>query len=171
MPTWLPLFSLSLLPLELLLLQLLLAGADPGAFPMLEVLLLWALGVLMPQLWGAIRLPLGLIRPLLALLQLPLLIWLNSRAGAYMGASPLTGSSRIGCLLWSLLLLLGLQWQLRSVLAAVAIQPQQAAANEQSAELNGEISAANEFATGEAQGHGGGTEASGGEQGEPEGAA
>jgi len=45
---WLQLIALGALPLELLLLLLLLAGADPGPFAALERLLAWALGVLAP---------------------------------------------------------------------------------------------------------------------------
>lgn len=45
---WLQLIALGALPLELLLLVLVLAGADPGPFPALERLLAWALGGLAP---------------------------------------------------------------------------------------------------------------------------
>ena len=45
-----PRLSLALLPLELLLLQLVLAGGNPGPAPRLEMVLLWALAVLLPQL-------------------------------------------------------------------------------------------------------------------------
>ena len=46
MEAWLPRLSLALLPLELLLLQLILAGGNPGPAPRLEIVLLWALSVL-----------------------------------------------------------------------------------------------------------------------------
>jgi len=47
---WLQLIALGAMPLELLLLLLLLAGADPGPLAALERLLGWSLGVLAPAL-------------------------------------------------------------------------------------------------------------------------
>lgn len=165
----LPLISLGLLPLELLLLQLVLAGADPGPAPRLELLLLWALGVLLPQLRGPLVLPWGLIRPLLAVLQWPLLLWLDQRAGLAAGLTPWAGSSRASTLLWALALLLALQWQLRWVLGAVAITPEQQSKQPQGPSLDGQVLEGNGDPAGGPQGHGGGTEASGGDQGPPEG--
>ena len=78
MAAWLPLLSLGLLPLELLLLQLILAASDPGPAPKLEILLLWAVAILLPQILS------GLNKLLLfstALIQLPILIWFDQRAG------------------------------------------------------------------------------------------
>ena len=43
---WLQLLGLAALPLEILLLFLLFAGADPGPFPGFERLLTWAIGAL-----------------------------------------------------------------------------------------------------------------------------
>ena len=50
---WLQLLAFGVLPLELLLILLLLAGADPGPFPALERLFAWGLGCLAPAvlLW------------------------------------------------------------------------------------------------------------------------
>lgn len=47
---WLQLVALGAIPLEVLLLLLLLAGADPGPLPGLERVLVWGLGVLAPGL-------------------------------------------------------------------------------------------------------------------------
>ena len=74
MAAWLPLLSLGLLPLELLLLQLILAASDPGPAPKLEILLLWAVAILLSQILS------GLNKLLLfstALIQLPILIWFD----------------------------------------------------------------------------------------------
>jgi hypothetical protein len=167
----LPLISLGLLPLELLLLQLVLAGADPGPAPRLELLLLWALAVLLPQLQGALVMPWGLIRPLFALLQLPLLLWLDGRAGLATGLSPWAGSSRAATLFWALALLLALQWQLRWVLGLIPIKPEQQAQQPQGAPLDGQVLKGNGISTGGPQSHGGATEACGSEQGPPQGPA
>jgi len=167
----LPLISLGLLPLELLLLQLVLAGADPGPAPRLELLLLWALGVLLPQLRGTLVMPWGLIRPVFALLQLPLLLWLDGRAGLATGLSPWAGSSRAATLLWALALLLALQWQLRWVLGLIAIKPEQQAQQPQGTSLDSQVLEGNSITAGSPQRHGGSTEASGSEQGPPEGPA
>ena len=67
MGAWLPRLSLSLLPLELLWLQLILAGCDPGPAPGLEIGLLWAVAVLLPQLRPPWALPLAVVRPIIAL--------------------------------------------------------------------------------------------------------
>ena len=45
---WIQLLGLAALPLELLLLLVLFAGADPGPVPALERLLVWGLGALLP---------------------------------------------------------------------------------------------------------------------------
>ena len=47
---WLQLVALGAIPLELVLLVLVLAGADPGPLPGLERALVWGLGVLVPSL-------------------------------------------------------------------------------------------------------------------------
>ena len=50
---WLQCLALGAIPLELLLIRLVLAGADPGPVPSVERLLVWAVGVLAPAaaLW------------------------------------------------------------------------------------------------------------------------
>ena len=173
MEAWLPRLSLALLPLELLLLQLVLAGGNPGPAPRLEMVLLWALAVLLPQLRPPWVLPLALVRPVLALLQLPLLLWLDGRAGLATAVSPWAEQSRVACLLWALLLLLAMQWQLRSALGTVsiAIPPEQGTTDQQSEPLNPEVGEGNDTSTGSAQSHGGGTDSSGSEEGQPEGTA
>ena len=149
MGAWLSWLSLFLLPLELLLLQLILAGGDPGPAPRLQITLLWAIAVLLLQLRPPWTLPLALVRPLLALLQLPVLLWLDGRAGMATGVSPFAGQSRTAVLFWSLLMLMLMQWQLRSVLGTIAIEPEQAAANDQSEELNSQVGEGNQLATGD----------------------
>jgi|TARA_X000000950_G_scaffold84286_1_gene106073 hypothetical protein len=173
MEAWLPRLSLALLPLELLLLQLVLAGGNPGPAPRLEMVLLWALAVLLPQLRPPWVLPLALLRPVLAVLQLPLLLWLDQRAGLATTVSPWADQSRVACLLWALLLLLAIQWQLRSALGTVsiAIPPEQSATNQQSEPLNSEVGEGDNTTTGGAQSHGGGTDSGGSEEGQPEGPA
>lgn len=153
MRSWLPWLSLFLLPLELLLLQLILAGGDPGPAPWLQIALLWSVGVLLIQLRPPWVLPLALVRPLLAFLQLPVLLWLDSRAGMAAGISPFAGQSRAAALFWSLLILMLMQWQLRSALGTIAIKPEQAAANEQSEELNPQVGEGDQLATGDTQSH------------------
>ena len=170
MEAWLPRLSLALLPLELLLLQLVLAGGNPGPAPRLEMLLLWSLAVLLPQLRPPWVLPLAVLRPVLALLQLPLLLWLDSRAGLATAISPWAEQSRVACLLWALLLLLAMQWQLRSALGTftVAIPPEQSSADQQSEPLDAEVGEGNDTTTGGTHSHGGGPNSSGSEEGQPE---
>ena len=93
------LLVLALLPLELLLLQLILAGADPGPAPLLELSLLWSLAVVSPltvllRKKGAARLILGCG---VALLQAPLLIWLDGRAGQAAVVTPGTTAAGWRC--------------------------------------------------------------------------
>ena len=171
MGAWLPRLSLALLPLELLLLQLILAAGEPGPSPRLEIFLLWALAVLLPQLRPPWVMPIAVVRPLLALLQLPLLLWLDQRAGLAITVSPWANQSRAAALVWSVLVLLLLQWQLRSVLGTIAINPEQSTTDQQSQELNPSITEGNTVATGSTQSHGGATNTSGSEQSEPEGTA
>ena len=137
------------------------------------MVLLWALAVLLPQLRPPWVLPLALARPVLAVLQLPLLLWLDGRAGLATAVSPWAEQSRVACLLWALLLLLAMQWQLRSALGTVsiAIPPEQGTTDQQSEPLNPEVGEGDDTATGGAQSHGGGTDSSGGEEGQPEGTA
>ena len=53
---WLQLIAIGAIPIELLLLRLVLAGADLGPVPVFERLLTWAVAVLTPTLvlWNAL---------------------------------------------------------------------------------------------------------------------
>ena len=170
MGAWLPRLSLALLPLELLLLQLILAGGNPGPAPRLEIVLLWALSVLLPQLRPPWLLPLALVRPLLALLQLPLLLWLDGRAGLATAVSPWAEQSRVTCLLLALLLLLAMQWQLRSALGTftIAVPPEKSSTDQDSKPLDSEVGEGNDVTVGSAESHGGSPDSSGSEQSQPE---
>ena len=61
---WLQCLALGVIPLELLLIRLLLAGADPGPVPSVERLLTWGVAVLAPAValwrqpadWGSLLL-------------------------------------------------------------------------------------------------------------------
>ena len=169
MAAWLPLLSLGLLPLELLLLQLILAASDPGPAPKLEILLLWAIAILLPQILS------GLNKLLLfstALIQLPILIWFDQRAGSFNELTPWQGQSRIESLLWAFALLLLIQWQFRPLLRfAIAIKPNQNSTEQQSSHLDAEISEGDQTTAGTTHSHGGGSNGGGGEKGKPEGPA
>ena len=58
---WLQCLAIGVIPLELLQIRLLLAGADPGPVPIVERLLIWGVGVVAPAiaLWKrrSLRLP------------------------------------------------------------------------------------------------------------------
>jgi len=126
---WIQLLGAGLLPLELLLLLLLLAGSDPGPVPALERLLCWGLGALAPALllwnrpadvWSLllVQTPLRARRPLqlqlsrlqdqlgprlllimAAIAALPLLWWLDDHAAIAGPYSPLAQSPRLVALL------------------------------------------------------------------------
>ena len=170
MEAWLPRLSLALLPLELLLLQLILAGGNPGPAPRLEIVLLWALSVLLPQLRPPWLLPVALVRPLLALLQLPLLLWLDGRAGLATAVSPWAEQSRVACLLWALLLLLAMQWQLRSALGTftIAVPPEKNTTDQHSKPLDSQVGEGNDVTAGSTESHGGSADSSGSEESQPE---
>ena len=170
MGAWLPRLSLSLLPLELLWLQLILAGCDPGPAPGLEIGLLWAVAVLLPQLRPPWVLPLAVVRPLIALLQLPVLLWLDGRAGMAAGVSPFADQSRAAALFWSVLVLVAMQWQLRSALGTIAIEPEQRAADGDRQSLNPQVGEGDQLTAGGPQGHGGPADTGGSKEGDPEGA-
>jgi len=138
---WLQLVALGAIPLELVLLVLVLAGADPGPLPGLERALVWGLGALAPSLllWrrpadcasllvvqvpAKGRTPLqrqlnGLQqgwppRILLALgcVVLLALLWVvDSRAALAAPLSPLDGASRLATLMLAVPLLALLLWQ------------------------------------------------------------
>jgi hypothetical protein len=146
---WLQLIALGAIPLELLLLLLLLAGADPGPLPGLERLLLWGLGVLAPAVlfWQRppdccslllIQVPLRgrsqlqrrlarlqeswtpkLLAVLGAALLLPVLWSVDSHAAFATRFSPLHSSNRFMGLLLSLPLLTVLLWQWQQLMQAL----------------------------------------------------
>jgi hypothetical protein len=137
---WLQLVALGAIPLELVLLLLVLAGADPGPLPGLERALAWGLGVLAPSLllWRRpadcgslllVQVPAGGRSPLLRHLNtlqqgwpprilLPLggalllaVLWIvDSRAALAAPLSPLDGASRLVTLMLAVPLLALLLW-------------------------------------------------------------
>lgn len=145
---WVQLISLGALPLEVLLLLVLLAGADPGPLPLLERLLAWALGALGPALllW---RRPAD-VRSLLLLTSasatatpqqrqlaslqtgavprllfaagvvalLPLLSWLDSTAALASPYSPLQHAGRLSSLMLAAALLALMVWQWQQLVQA-----------------------------------------------------
>ena len=148
---WLQCLALGVIPLELLLIRLLLAGADPGPVPSVERLLTWGVAVLAPAValwrqpadWGSLLLVRVPTRtrtadqqtlsarqggaastvPLIAsvVLLLPLLWWLDDSAGLISEFSPLNGSSRLLCLLLSMPLLATIVWQLQQLVQAMLL--------------------------------------------------
>jgi hypothetical protein len=148
---WLQLVALGAIPLELLGLLLLLAGADPGPLPGLERLLAWAIGVLGPAilLWqrpadvcslllvqvpvrgrseaqlqlAALQspLPARLAMLLGAAALLPLFWWLDQHAALAAPLSPLTASPRFVALLLVCPLLALVLWQLQELVQAIAL--------------------------------------------------
>ena len=138
---WLQLVALGAIPLELLLLLLVLAGADPGPLPVLERALAWGLGVLAPSLllWRRpadcgslliVQVPAAGRSPLLrqlntlqqgwpprilltlgAALLLAALWIVDSRAALAAPLSPLDGASRLVSLILAVPLLAVLLWQ------------------------------------------------------------
>ena len=148
---WLQCLAIGVIPLELLQIRLLLAGADPGPVPIVERLLIWGVGVVAPAIalwkrpadWGSLlllRLPLasrssdqlklsasegqwGSRSALVGctLLLLPLLWWLDESAGLIHEFSPLQDSSRLVSLLLTAPLLALLVWQIQQLVQAVLL--------------------------------------------------
>lgn len=146
---WLQLLGLAALPLEILLLFLLFAGADPGPFPGFERLLTWAIGALgsavlfwrlPPDLWSVLilqvplrgrrpeqfrlsalqtALPLKVVIALGAALLLPLTWWADSHAGMAWAWSPLSSSPRLVVLLLCIPVLALIQWQWAQVIQSL----------------------------------------------------
>ena len=146
---WLQLLGLAALPLEILLLFLLFAGADPGPFPGFERLLTWAIGALgsavlfwrlPPDLWSVLilqvplrgrrpeqfrlsalqtALPLKVVIALGAALLLPLTWWTDSHAGIAWAWSPLSRSPRLVVLLLCIPVLALIQWQWAQVMQSL----------------------------------------------------
>ena len=148
---WLQCLAIGVIPLELLQIRLLLAGADPGPVPIVERLLIWGVGVVAPAIalwkrpadWGSLlllRLPLasrssdqlrlsasesqwGSRSALVGctVLLLPLLWWLDESAGLIHEFSPLQDSSRLVSLLLTAPLLALLVWQIQQMVQAVLL--------------------------------------------------
>ena len=148
---WLQCLAIGVIPLELLLIRLLLAGADPGPVPIVERLLIWGVGVVAPAIalwkrpadWGSLlllRLPVqsrssdqlrlsasesqwGSRSALVGctVLLLPLLWWLDESAGLIHEFSPLQDSSRLVSLLLTAPLLVLLVWQIQQLVQAVLL--------------------------------------------------
>jgi len=138
---WIQCLAIGAIPLELLLIKLLLAGADPGPVPSLERVLTWGVGVVVPAIglwrrpadWGSlllIRLPTmsrSRERQLLSMRQggmlsiaslstaMVLLLlamwWLDHSAVLISEFSPLGNQSRLGALLLTVPLLALMVWQ------------------------------------------------------------
>ena len=148
---WLQCLAIGVIPLELLLIRLLLAGADPGPVPIVERLLIWGVGVVAPAIalwkrpadWGSLlllRVPVASRRSDQLILSasegqwgsrsalvgctallLPLLWWLDESAGLIHEFSPLQDSSRLVSLLLTAPLLALLVWQIQQLVQAVLL--------------------------------------------------
>lgn len=173
------LLVLALLPLELLLLQLILAGADPGPAPLLELALLWGLAVAAPLslLLRHAGAPAQILGMGVALLQAPLLVWLDGRAGQAAVVTPWHNSSRLAVLLQAGVVLALLQLQLQRALPSVpsfavegtvAVPPDQDSTDEQSDKLNAEVLTRDDITGTEPEEHGGQPDGGRSQEGEPE---
>lgn len=147
---WLQLLGAAALPLEVLLLLLLLAGADPGPVPALERLLAWGLGALVPALllWKRPADPLSLVLlqtplqsrspeqrtlaagPLLPLqlaavaaaaLLLPALWWIDRSAALATSSALLPEANRLVALLLAAAVLALIVWQLQQLTQALLL--------------------------------------------------
>ncbi len=148
---WLQCLAIGTIPLELLLIRVLLAGADPGPVPLLERLLLWAVAVLAtavalwrrPADWGSVlllRIPTetrtkqqaqlsshqgGLINKVVLVVitvgLLPLIWWLDESAGLVQELSPVQDRSRLVTLLLSTPLLALVVWQGQQLVQAILL--------------------------------------------------
>ena len=154
---WLQLVALGAIPLELLGLLLVLAGADPGPLPGLERLLDWAIGVLGPAivLWQRPAdvcslllvqvpmrarsedqrslaaqqspLPVKLALVLGAAALLPLFWWMDQHAALAAPLSPLGSSPRFVGLLLACPLLALILWQWQQLIQAIGLLSQRPA--------------------------------------------
>ena len=148
---WLQCLALGAIPLELLLIRLVLAGADPGPVPGVERFLIWGVGVLAPAValwrrpadWGSLlfmRQPLasrnsdqlrisasqgGLSSRaavvIAAVVLLPVLWWMDDSAVLASEFSPVSGQSRLVTLLLVSPLLALMVWQVQQLIQAAAL--------------------------------------------------
>lgn len=148
---WLQCLALGAIPLELLVIRLVLAGADPGPVPGVERFLIWGVGVLAPTValwrrpadWGSlllVRQPLAsrssdqlrisasqsglssrIAVVVAAVILLPTLWWLDDSAVLVNEFSPVSGQSRLVTLLLVSPLLALIVWQLQQLVQAAAI--------------------------------------------------
>ena len=148
---WLQCLALGAIPLELLLIRLVLAGADPGPVPGVERFLIWGVGVLAPAValwrrpadWGSllfVRQPLasrnsdqlrisasqgGLSSRaavvIAAVILLPVLWWMDDSAVLASEFSPVSGQSRLVTLLLVSPLLALMVWQVQQLIQATAL--------------------------------------------------
>ncbi|GIS14387.1 MAG: hypothetical protein CM15mP116_09700 [Synechococcus sp.] len=148
---WLQCLALGAIPLELLLIRLVLAGADPGPVPGVERFLIWGVGVLAPAValwrrpadWGSllfVRQPLasrnsdqlrisasqgGLSSRaavvIAAVILLPVLWWMDDSAVLASEFSPVSGQSRLVTLLLVSPLLALMVWQVQQLIQAAAL--------------------------------------------------
>ena len=148
---WLQCLALGAIPLELLLIRLVLAGADPGPVPGVERFLIWGVGVLAPAValwrrpadWGSllfVRQPLasrnsdqlrisasqgGLSSRaavvIAAVVLLPVLWWMDDSAVLASEFSPVSGQSRLVTLLLVSPLLALMVWQVQQLIQAAAL--------------------------------------------------
>ena len=146
---WVQLLGLAAWPLEALGLLLLLAGGDPGPFPLVERLFCWGLGALLPavlfwrlppDLWSLLLLQVPLrgrserqlrlsalqaslgLRLVAAAGTLPLLglvWWADRQGGIAWSLSPLAATPRLGVLLVCAPLLALMLWQWQQLLQAI----------------------------------------------------
>ncbi len=148
---WLQCLALGAIPLELLLIRLVLAGADPGPVPGVERFLIWSVGVLAPAValwrrpadWGSlllVRQPLasrssdqlrisashGALSSRIAVVMavvilLPVLWWLDDSAVLASEFSPVSGQTRLVTLLLVSPLLALIVWQVQQLIQAAAL--------------------------------------------------
>ena len=148
---WLQCLALGAIPLELLMIRLVLAGADPGPVPGVERFLIWSVGVLAPAValwrrpadWGSlllVRQPLasrssnqlrisashGALSSRIAVVMavvilLPVLWWLDDSAVLASEFSPVSGQTRLVTLLLVSPLLALIVWQVQQLIQAAAL--------------------------------------------------
>ena len=145
---WLQCLAIGAIPLEVLMLRMVLAGADFGPVPGLERVFTWAIGALVPAVllwqrspdWASFllvrqplagrtdfqrqcsaaqsSLPIKVLGASGALVLLVLLWWIDGSALLISDLSPLHNGSRLGCLLLAAPLLTLLLWQWQQLIQA-----------------------------------------------------